>query len=271
MTTQIQYIAEVTNVGALSNADLEARVAGAPLDTATLSALGLFLTSDVTTIAGQVISRTITVASVPAVAQTITPHLAPGDPTGSPIETVSVDTINVAANYPRPPILLAVQPAGAPAPVVPAKLLAQLGVGAVTFVGGTGYGAGTTATVSGGGLAYGGAQATLGVTVMGGSITAVSVITPGGPYNTIPTVTLGNTGGGTGGSITVSLEVSAVQVVEGGEGYVAGTTISQTPYFKGLCPDSAGAVEQASLLFGFMDVIIEKATRSPVISTCVAS
>jgi hypothetical protein len=67
--------------------------------------------------------------------------------------------------------------------------------------GGTGYSAGTTATVVGGG----GQDATITLTIAGGVITGTTVTNRGRGYNDQTTISLANTGGGTGAALQANL------------------------------------------------------------------
>jgi hypothetical protein len=261
MATQIVYTATVGN---LTTADLQTRVAGAlaPLDTDLLSFWGLRFVSDVTGSIGAVITRTITVSMVPAVAGTIAVAITPGENEGpiiSPVVTAA------GSGYVRPPVLAVVGNG------VNAKLSPTLGVVGISgLVGGAAYGAAAQVVATGGQLAPGGVQATFNTTVAVGVIGPVTVATAGGPYNIPPVLSVINTGGGAGFSALALLGLTVPTIVSAGKGYSA-VAVTVTPFFKAALPDTVGLVEQASSIFGFMDRRISAAARSPVNSTTVAS
>lgn len=270
MTSQIVSTYTLAYVSA--RASLLARMEDVPLDYSLLTLNGIGLTSDQTTGSSTEIVRTITLFTVPATPAALTPNLFPGDPTGSPIDSVTVNT--KGGSFSVPPVLTVANPTGSPNPVHQASLIAQLGITAVAVSdGGSGYSSNTIAVASGGGLVAGGTQATFNVQVLDGGINAILVLTPGGPYYDLNSlvITLEDTGGGTGAVYTPTLGIESVLVAKPGAGYVPGCTITVTPYFKALFPDAAGAVEQASAVNGWMLQALQDATTSSITQTTVAS
>ena len=271
MTTQLVSTNTLTFTSGVAAA-LQARMAVPPLPLDFLSMLGLGVTSDVTATSDTAATRTITLFAAPATTAVLTPVLVPGDGDGAPIQKVTVGT--PGGSYVVPPVLTAVQGAGGPTVVRAAKLLPQLGVGSVLVSdGGSGYSFNTTLTASGGGLAYGGTQATFTVSILDGGINSISVVTPGGPYTDLNqlVLTLGNTGGGTGAVLTPSFEIASVKVQDGGRGYYPGATITVTPYFQTVCPDSAGSAAQESTIAGFMVGALELATNASIQTATTSS
>ena len=257
-------------VGNVSKATLASAVQAAALDTAFMTMWGLRLVSDATTTPGGLTSiiRTIVLAMDAASPATVTVTTVPGTATGGPLNAATVT--GAGSGYIQPPVL---KVGGTGSGAV---LQAHLGVQSVTInAGGSLYSANTKLIASGGELAPGGTQATFTLGFSGGgAINSVTVVNKGGPYNSPPTLTLTNVGTGPGASLTPLLGVTGVSVIQPGVDYgVGGSSIPVTvvPYFKTLCPDASGLVEQASSVNGFMLNILQAAANSPVQQTTVAS
>lgn len=271
MASQIVCTYSILNTGPLLLTDIAARMAAAPLDTSYLSLNGLRLVSDSTL----VLTRTITLAMDAATPATATVTLAGGGNTNVASVTVGA----VGTGYVRPPVLL-VNPAVNQGPAIgsrnAATLRANLGAVSVSLLaGGTAYGVETQVIATGGELVPGGAQATFSITLGGGgNITGITLLTAGGPYNSVPTLTPVDpnpASTGNGASFSLALGMVTVSLIKQGIGYIAVPPVEVVPYFKTLYPDAAGLAAQASSVQNFMTAIIQRATGSPVSSTTVAS
>ena len=270
MASRIVCTYTLTNTGPLLQAGLSTRMQAAPLDVSLLSLNGLRLVSDTTS----TLVRTITLAMDAATPATATVALIQGG--GTSVASAAVGT--VGSGYVRPPTLLVVPGAGggpAAGDRNAATLRANLGVATAAVVaGGHSYSAGTQIVATGGELVPGGVQATFSGTIFGssGAFTGIAVVTAGGPYNSPPTLTaVDPTGIGTGAVFSVALGVSTISLIKPGIGYIGTPTVTVTPWFKMLYPDSAGLTVQASSVVNFMTGILQLATRSPISSTTVAS
>ena len=261
MSTQIVCAYTIVATGPLSSTALGATLAAAPLDTTFLYENGLRLITD---ISGGLV-RTITMGMDAVTPATATPNIGEAGVINTEgTHIVSVTTVP-GTGYVRPPIAVVVPVAGN-TPLRPAILTPQLGaVSGVATAGGVGYAASTTLVASGGLLAPGGTQATWSVTNTLGVLSAPVVVTAGGPYNAIPTLTaVDPTGVGVGATFTVQLGLTRCAVASDGKGYLPGATVLITPYFKSLFPDAAGPALQASAVANFMQGIIQITCRSPV-------
>lgn len=264
MATQIVCTYTLVDSGNLPPASLAARMAAAPIDLDFLYFWGLRLAGDSTGIVTNTVQRIITLAMGPVSDAVVTSHLFSGDTSGSPVASITVGT--QGAGYVRPPVVL---PGGKSDEA--AKLGVSLGVVGVSVTGGSGYPSSAQIVAVGGNLAFGGTQATFATGNAGGVLSVSSILTPGGPYNSVPSLVVVGGGTGVGFEGTADLGVIEVPVIRGGVGYTSAPPITLTPYFKSLIPDAAGLVEQAAAVQNFMTQILQSATRSPVLSTAVAS
>lgn len=255
MATQITYTFDVQVTGFIRTvAQMETALAAVPIDVQTLSAFwGLRVTSDVTSSpAANIARRTIIVAMGPSVVALATPNL---DKSRTPSSIVNYTITQNGLNFIRPPVVSIADTA--PGTGSGATAFAQLGVfGVGGLPTGVGYTAATTTvTAVGGELAPGGAQATFGtVTVLAGQITAVPIVTAGGPYNFPPTLVVADTSGGTGAVLTAQLGVSALVGQSGGQGY-SNPAVTFTPWFKSIVPDAFPTAQAASVQSWMQDVI----------------
>ena len=148
--------------------------------------------------------------------------------------------------------------------------------------GGSGYSAGTTLSLSGAYPRPGGAQpntkvptggpppAVVGAgtlmvltpTIVGGSITGVTIVSAGTKYPHPPTITaVDPMGTGTGAVLTAVMGVESIDVLQPGAGYNAAPTVVLTPLFQALFPPAS---DQARPLATLMLSALQQALMSPV-------
>jgi hypothetical protein len=262
MSTQISYNYVVQIVGGV--ADLELAVGNAPVDAQTLLFWGLRLLSDTTSQAGNTITRTLVVSMVPAVSAIITANLDLSKGPPSSIKTFNIG--DAGSVYVRPPVLQIADSGGGIG--YGASAYAELGViGTAVIAAGALYSASTYAVASGGELAPGGTQATFTVALgVGGTISTVTVVNEGGPYNSPPTITIVDPLGlGSGADVVASLGVTNVVLTNPGLSYTA-PIITVVPYFKAINPDTAPLAQAASVQ-GWMLGIIEQAAFSDAVTS----
>lgn len=278
--------------GVTSAATLATKMAAVPIDLQFTHGLGLSVISDTTTtVAGPppTAQRTIVLGLGPGlgnpgnfngIAATVTPHLEPNLANGaggigpSPILNYTIGPADHAGGrgYIRPPYLQ-VSDSAVPSTGSGAVVYAQMGVLFVVLTGAmtTPYTAATVVTASGGELAPGGAQATFSVTIDGGgNITSITPVTAGGPYNSPPTLTVTDTGGGAGQGGVALLGITGVVPVHAGADYTS-PIVTVVPSFKVDNPD-ADPLAQIAAVQGFMQLILAEAmgcgvqTAIPVVS-----
>jgi hypothetical protein len=249
----------------VSDGTLQTMVSSIFLDFTLPNFYGYFLDNDQTTTSGGSVIRTIDWSLVPTANATATTALVAGDPSGSPVQSVTVTA--PGSLYAAPPIVTFNGNSQRPA-----RGVATMAVGGFNIVeGGSGY---TSPVVNfiGGELAPGGIPVTATATLGGGgSIASVAVTNPvNGPYLTAPLVFITD-GAGSGAYIIAGLSVSGVTLTDPGFGYIAAPTVTFTPLSKVMVPDSSGLVAQAAPLQGFMQGIFENALKMVAPSTAVAS
>ena len=107
-------------------------------------------------------------------------------------------------------------------------------------------------------------------TIVGGVITGVSLTSAGSGYVGVPTVTVVDSGGGSGAAIGVSMGVGEVLVLRQGTGYNAAPSVVLTPFFQAIFPAGASPfVAQQAPLENLMNVALEQAITSPVAASPV--
>jgi hypothetical protein len=260
MTSQLVCGYQATATGIQSPTALRTLFNAVPIDQDFLKFWGLRVTGDSAAIVGNTVTRTITLAMGPSSNAVLLSTLFVGDPSGSPVNSISVNV--QGTDYVRPPVL-SIDP---PLSGVQATAFAQMALDGVNIVSaGTGYSSMTTIKVSGGDLDPEGAEATITATVFGGAIVATSIQTNGGPYNEIPTLTVIDPGGGTGAILTAAMGVARVVITNPGLGYVTAPNVTAVPFFKSMVPDSMAAEDQAGAVEGFMTEVFSMALRMPVI------
>jgi hypothetical protein len=259
MPTQISCAYTATATGSFTPAELAALFASVPLDDDFLVTIGLRVLSDTTGApVGDSVTRTIVLDMEPTITATVTATLFGGDPTGSPIDTLSFTS---GLGYVVPPVLLP------DAPTVSgrtAALHATLGVVSVNpILGGALYTGQTTLVFSGGDLAPGGTQATATPTIVLGVITGVVMTDIGGPYNTPPDLVAVDPGGGSGATFLVQLGLSGAVLDDPGLGYSVVPAVTVVPLFKSLFPDGT---DQGSPVANWMTEVFLEALSLPVIA-----
>lgn len=229
-----------------------------------------------------VLQRTIQLQMTPTIADAVgTANLVTGGTQGALVLGLGGVTItNQGGLYARPPIVTftggnpssIVNPAtGVVAQPAAAQAFAQCQVrGCIVLLGGSGY-SGATAVTFSGPLAPGGVQATGTATIVAGAITGIVMTSTGGPYLQAPTVTITDSGGGTGAEVVAGLSVSGVVVTYGGLGYQAAPTVVFMPLFKQQVPDAAGNANQAATMRNWMTNIFSDALNAQFLEAVTVS
>lgn len=262
-TATLVYTATAASVTA---AFLGVQMSAVPLPQDILDLLGLLVLSDGTALG----VRTISLGLVPTVGATATASRFPGDPTGSPIEKLTLTAMG--SGYAAPPDVFIVDnpPASVPLPGggfrkdsfgFGAKGEAELDVASVTLTdGGTGYTSPPTVTVVGG-LSAGGTPAVVTANEVAGSVTILTLVSKGSGYVSIPKLVF--SGGGTPTSPAVAfatLEVGGLTLLMPGQRYV-NPTVELRPHFKTLFPDSG---DQRAPFWNLIKARIERYLATPV-------
>ena len=245
-------------VGSIPIATVAANLAAVPLDTDTLTMLGLRVLTDAMTTGALITTRTITLGMNPSSTATATVSFIAGDGSGSPIRALALT--GGGLDYVVPPIVTFTGDGAG------AKAVCSLDVGVVAIdAPGVGYIGIPTVTFVGGQLAQGGKQATGVATVDGfGHVSGVTIVTPGGPYFAVPTIVFSHPGGATGAIARARMRVGTLTLVSPGIGYQT-VVVVFTPYFKVACPDSS---PQGSVVSGWMTAIFQDELAQPI-STAV--
>jgi hypothetical protein len=269
-TTFITCAYSLTAVGAVPVATLAAQFAAIPVDLALPNMVGLLYDNDVTSTAGQTVTRTITLRARPSTDATATATLFSGDVSGSPIDALALGASG--HDYAAPPVI----GFDGTAENISAVAIALMGVDEVLVInGGSGYVAPTVTFVGGelppspifaeGVLTPQSAQATGTVTIAGGVITAIVMTTRGGPYQVPPLAVITDTGG-SGAILSPTLRVTGLSLLNPGAGYGDGApTLSLTPFFASINPDSE-PTSQIATVRSWMKGTFEAAMRMPIIA-----
>lgn len=261
MTTQITCAYKATATGTISAAALTAAMAAVPLDTELLRNYGLRVTSDATSAASLVVTRTIVLAMNPSAPASATSTLFPGDGSASPIDLLTLSAAGL--DYVALPVVTL--PSVPPGNIRRAQAHPTLNVQSLTISApGSGYPGVSSIVFSGGGLAPGGVQATATPTInFAGAVIAVVLNTAGGPYTFPPTATVVGVGG-SGAVLLAHLGLSGVVLDDPGGGYIPpAPAVTITPLFKALFPDGT---DQVSPTAGWMTEILQSALRTPVVA-----
>ncbi len=262
-TATLVYTVTTTAPG-ISSGFLGAQMGKCPLPQRLLDRIGALVISD--TVAGP--TRTIVLGLVPTAAATATAARFPGDPTGSPIDTLTLTA--PGSGYAAPPdvVITDLPPASPPmtgggfAPRsygVGAKANAQLDVGSLVLGLGGGYTSAPTVTIVGGFGPKGGVAATATATFGGGTVTGLTLVTHGSGYVSVPTVVFSG-GGGTGATATAVLELSGLTLLNPGKYYI-NPQVELRSHFKMLFPDAG---DQRAPFWNLIKTQIERYIASPV-------
>jgi hypothetical protein len=228
--------------GGAPTADIESAVVGVPLPTDILLALGLRVVSDITVI-GPPVVRTVNLSLVSATLASAIAHTLSSQPSGSPIESISLAA--GGSGYIAPPGVQIVDTLGGQGRGAKAKAFLNIGTIAITLAG-TSYGPDTFAlpygglppgnggtgqtsftydevlrtTVTSGGVGYspkttvtfvggltpGGTPATGAVQIASGVITGIVMDGEGDEYLTAPHVVINDpTGAGSGAAAVATM------------------------------------------------------------------
>jgi hypothetical protein len=252
MSTQIVYTVRSNQNGTqvVSGVNMQQPITlggpGVPRDDDFLTFWGLRASADATAVLidNVTVSRQITLQMAPSVTATGTVT------TSGPGEVSAITITAQGQDYVRPPVPVIADTTGAGAAIAPLGL--QVLATVQVYIGSNGYTNPTAKAV--GYLAPGGTAALFSVTVVAGSITAVTCTNTAanGPYAQPPTIVITDPTG-TGASWRARCGVHpTVTVVNGlGTNHYTAPTISFTPYFKVLCPDTNVAA-QGTAIKGFM-------------------
>ena len=265
MTTTITTAYHVAQGGA-SLTTLQAEVAAVPVPPEIINVFGLRITSDLTTIGSGEVVRNIVFSMIPS-------------PAGSATADIDSDgrlrgmTVTAAGEYyAQPPVI-----SFTGSMITPPKARAGLKVIATDIdSGGSGYTANAKAVLIGGApvppapavSAIPGGEpnfvpAQLGLTISGGVITVVTVVTPGRGYSGYPLVQIIDTVG-SGAEITVSMGISNFEIDYEGEGLVAPVSVVLTPIFQSMFPAGSNQGAPVNML---MLTALQAAVKSPIVAS----
>ncbi len=254
MTTQATCVYNVAR-GGLSNAALLAAVAAVVVPPDPLQALGIRLVSESTITSGNFAVRTSIFSWAPV------SNAALNNPSiNANNQLNSLTVASAGSGYVLPPVVAI----GLGGPLVNAKANAFLKVVSDSIVAnGTGYSAATFATVVGQ-LApskSGARTAQLVLTIVGGAITAVSIVDAGSGYVGVPKVVITDPGvtPGSGGVVTVSMGVDEIQLVHPGEGFDVAPSLILIPAFEVMFPS-----RRDRPFFNMLTTAISQAVMTPV-------
>jgi hypothetical protein len=263
MSSQIACAYKLTAVGARPVASLQAAMAAVPVDLLLPNLYGLLYVGDATILSGQTVTRTMRFSLVPSSNAIASTTLIPGDGSGSPLESVVVQSSG--DGYARAP-LVTFAPSATPDRPANARCRMQLG-NPLIIAGGTGYTGTPPVTFMGGELWPGGIQATGHVTLSGTAISGLIIDTQGGPYGIPPTVIIGGTG--SGAIVTAPLSVAGFDLLDPGLGYPGSLesppSVVLTPVFQSFFPDASN--NQASSLAEFMRSTFQYYLQTPVLAS----
>jgi|SRR5882672_198683 len=258
-TTLLTAVYKFTAVGAVSANALALRMLAIPVDLFLPNKVGLLYVADNTSEVGQVVTRTIQFRARPTTDATGIATLFPGNTNGSPVKSVALGV--AGADYAAPPLVTV----PGTAQNVIARVRADMGVGrCIVIAGGAGYVAPTIAFV-GGQLAPGGTQATATITQIGGNLQVPVITNPGGPYQ-VPPVAVVTDSGGSGGIISPTLKVTALDLLSPGNGYATVAALAFQPFFSSCCDDGFPD-SQKSMLQSWMGATFTQKLTLPVYQT----
>lgn len=215
-----------------TGASLDAQIAAVPIPPYVYTLYGLRFVSDAT-VSGV---RTIVLGTGPISAAAAAAKLGGGSE-GSGVAAVNLGVGTDGIGYTVPPLVTLTPAAGDGGSGAQAS--AVMGVARIdVLAGGSGYVA-PVVTLSGG-LAPNGAPvaATASATVVGGAITAITVITNGAGYTTLPEITITDSAG-SGATALAQLGLVSITVTAPGRGYASPPTVVITPLFQKLFPTAA--------------------------------
>lgn len=245
--------------GGQSLTALAAAVAAVPVPDSIVDVYGARVTSDSTATAGTVVTRTIVFAFGPETAGAATTTVNANG------LLTSVNVTNAGSEYVLPPTVTF--DGGGDNIFAEAIAAAYLQVeGASVGAGGSGYSASTYALVIGQQSPNDdeAVEAKLTLTIAGGAVTAVAVANAGSNYAGIPEVLIVDPiGSGRGASVNLTMQLGSIDLVYPGEGYAEAPTVTLTPAFKAMFPDSSN---QATPFANFMTSAIQAAVLSPVVA-----
>lgn len=284
MTTQAT-LAYTAFLGGMMAADAAALVAAVPLPQGLLDFYGVRVLSDATPGASPVV-RTIVLGFNPVSSATATAQLHDHGDSGSGLKGLTVTA--AGSGYVQPPVVSFTGGRTGPAPTeisgdenTPPSAVAYLKVvSAAVLAGGSGYTAATRIVVTGKLKSSGGPPpfsagaplppdvgvvAVLTPTIAIGVITGVVVTSAGSGYVGVPTVTVVDSGGGTGASVSVNMGVGALDLLRPGGGFSSAPSVVLTPYFQALFPAGTSPhVTQQAPFLNLFTAIFEKALLSPI-------
>ena len=235
---------------------------GTPRDQQFLNFWGLRASFDAVISAPPRFTRNITLQMDASVVATATVARG-GGASSSPLTAITIT--GQGMDYILPPFPVVSDPTGQGAIV--SDLGLQVLATAQDVLGGNSYNAATVTAVPQGGLMPGGIAATFSVTVVMGTITAVTCTNTGtnGPYAYPPVIVISdpsNPGGTAKWHVRMGVFPAATVLAGGTVGYT-NPTVVLAPAFKQMCPDSSPTA-QANAVKGWMTAILRKALVSPI-------
>jgi hypothetical protein len=268
----IQFAFSVQAVGGQTVGVLAAALAAVPIDLAMCRLFSLMPTQaaslagaggDQTVIAGQVATRTITLAmNIAGNPGLVSPAMATAVVGGYGDGVLSLTLTNPDTNgdYSAPPIV------GTIGTGTGMTAVAEMGLAESLISNqGSGYTAATRVSLANVQLKPGGIAPVINPipAIGGGMITAVLVVSPGKGLLTFPDLVFTDSGGGSGASGVMSLTAIALTLTGPGSGFTSPPTITFSELFQASNPDSTN---QASTLREFMQKVLEAAMRTPIFS-----
>jgi hypothetical protein len=236
MSSLVDLKYNILQTAAVAPATLEAAFLAVPLPLQLFQQLGVQLTSD-SIVAGPPIVRDVQLRLKPQTAPVVTATVdaAIGAVTALAIGTKGVSLV-------EPPVFQFVPQAGDPAPFRQAQATATLDVLDVNVIhGGSGYTGVVTAVAVDGFGAAGGVPAALSVTVVAGVVTVISVVSKGSGYVRMPSIVVSGTTGGSGCVAIPDMELNALNLIDGGLGYIHAPTVNLIAGFQYRFPVNTAA------------------------------
>ncbi|HYM69762.1 MAG TPA: hypothetical protein VEZ44_09220 [bacterium] len=267
MPTSTATLVYTATSAAVTPAFLGTQMSAVPLPQDILDLYGLRVISDGLT--GTAV-RTIVLGLLPVAAATATATRFPGNPTGSPIESLTLTAHGTGYTAP-PTVIITDSPPVLPPPPgggfrndsfgFGAQAIAELDVASLTLVdGGTGYTSPPTVTVVGG-LSPGGTPAVVTANEIAGSVTILTLVSKGKGYVSVPQLVF--SGGGaplTPAIATAALEVGDLVLLSPGQRYV-NPLVEIRPRFKTFFPDSG---DQRAPFWNLIKAQMERYLAMPV-------
>lgn len=155
----------------------------------------------------------------------------------------SITMIDMGSGYNQVPNVIIVVPLGTASPIEPGEFFAVMAEGRPA-----------KGTVTVGGAPF--------------PVTGVTITDRGDNYVSVPDIVIIDTGGGIGATARARMGVGRIDVINPGQGYLVGTTMTFIPAFQELFPvDPNDPQAQATMFFRFLEAQIGVTASTPVDST----